>query len=360
MSWVSAAGFARRPLVFVEDQLHHVGELLAAIAESDRPLLAQVTAVCLDRPGPDTSRYVERWLAAYPEVQLAAAVAEPKDRLRPLKAEVFAGSSRYCKEIAALLRPGGLLVQDVQLSTLTFLPEERWWESIFLASTVRGMFAVQPPAARFLSNKRGYEATFGRDLLDAGFDPRDVMDKEELAGTVIPVLRGYLDRSFPWRLQLVRGAAQGGELAMSGGEGDAREVEEGLDLVLWRKGGAVELAGRLVGGAGGAGSPGERRRLSLRPGSHEARTWCDLVEDRLAGGSGIAVVEVGKRVAPVGADRAELTNLAARHVHGLRARLSNPGALLTVDHAYRLDPELGVGRVGVPSSDLLQAPPRPA
>lgn len=334
MSWVSAAGFTRRPLVFVEDQLHHVGELLEAIAESDPPLLAHVTALCLDRPGPDTSTCVERWLADYPEAQVAASAGEGSSpRFRLLEPAVFASSSRYCKEVAALLRPGGLLVQDVQLSTLSFLPEDRWWESIFLASTVRGMFAAQPPAGRFLSNKRGYEATFGRDLLDAGFDPRDVMDKAELAATVIPVVRAYLDRGFPWRLRL----AAPGERAVAGGEGDAREIEDGLDLVLWLKGGAVELSGKIVGG--------ERRRLTLRPGSHEARSWADLVEDRLAGGSGIPVTEVGRRVAPEGADRAELTNLAARHAHGLRSRLSAPGALLTVDHAYRLDPGLEVGLV---------------
>lgn len=343
MSWVSAAGFTRRPLVFVEDQLHHVGELLAVIAEGDRPLLAHVTALCLDRPGPDTARCVERWLNEYPEIQIAASadgVAIP--RLRPLEPAVFASSSRYCKEVAGLLRPGGLLVQDIQLSTLAFLPEDRWWESIFLASTVRGMFATQPPAVRFLSNKRGYEATFGRDLLDAGFDPRDVMDKSELAATVIPVVRAYLDRGFPWRLRFAVPGESGGsplERAVAGGEGNVREIEDGLDLVLWLKGGAVELGGKIVGGEG------ERRRLTLRPGSHEAKSWTDLVEDRLSGGAGIPVTDVGRRVAPEGAGRAELTNLAARHAHGLRSRLSAPGALLTLDHAYRLEAGLAVGVV---------------
>ena len=351
MSIGSSAGFRRRPLVFVEDHLHHVGELLAALADLDPGLLPHVTAVCIDRPGPDTASCVARWLEGYPELQLAAWVEgdAPSDRLRPLPADVCGSSSRFCKEVASLLRPGGLLVQDVQLSTLAFLPKDRWWESIFLASTVRGMFAADPPAVRFLSNKRGYEATFGRDLLDAGFDPRDVMDKAELSGTVIPVVRAFLDRAFPLRLTWVRGAAPSAQRAVSTGEADQREIEEDLDLALWVKGGTIELGGRKVGG------DGEKRRLSLRAGSHEARTWCDLVEDRLGAGRGLPVVEVGERVSPEGAGRAELTNLAARHVHGLRARLTTPGALLTADHAYRLDPSLAVGRIVAATSPNLPA-----
>jgi hypothetical protein len=342
MSWITATGFARRPLVCVEDHLHHVGELLEAIAEHDVSLLEQLTVVCLDRPGPDTALCVERWLAASPGLQLAAAVGPPADpRFRPLQAELFSTAHRYCREVAALLRPAGLLVQDVQLSTLRFLPEERWWESIYLASTVRGMFAELPPACRFLSNKRGYEATFGRDLLDAGFDPRDVMDKTELAGTVVPVLRAHLDSAFPLRLSWVRGEGAPRTLAVSGGEADGREIDERLDLVLWQRGGgAVELGGRLVAGEGG------RRRVACRAGSHEANSWSALFADRLAAGPGLPVVEVGRRIGPEGADRAELTNLAARHVHGLRARLEAGGAVLrTVDHAYRLDASLAVGVV---------------
>ena len=54
-----------------------------------------------------------------------------------------------------MLRPGGLVLQDIQLATLGFIPPDRWWESIYLANTVRGMFAENPPTCRFLSNKSG-------------------------------------------------------------------------------------------------------------------------------------------------------------------------------------------------------------
>src|SRR4030095_10242769 len=102
--------------------------------------------------------------------------------------------------LASLLLPGGLLLQDVHLSTLHFIPADRWWESIYLAATVRGIFPKHQPAVRFISNKRGYTATFGRDLMDAGFDPREVMDKAELDTVVVPSIASDLSVRFPLEL----------------------------------------------------------------------------------------------------------------------------------------------------------------
>src|SRR5580692_9992863 len=227
MTWIAAEGFGRRPLVVVEDHLYHITELLDRLGGSD-PLHGQLTVVCLDRAGPDTSRTVAHWLAACPGLQAMAAVEPPEsvaaaggaggggpaggegggpaggagpegragggglanlpgERFRALPSVVFSSAHRLAQAIAAALRPGGLLLQDIQLETLAFIPADRWWESIYVASTVRGMFAEHPPACRFFSNKRGYEATFGRELLDAGFDPRDVIDKGDLARAVVPI-----------------------------------------------------------------------------------------------------------------------------------------------------------------------------
>ena len=342
MSWVGEAGFARRPVVVVEDHLHHVEEVLAALAAADAGLLGQVTILCLDRPGPDTDREVRRWLAARSGLQVAACWqgGGPPERLAPVAPDLFASANLCARVIAGLLRPGGLLLQDVQLQTLRFVPADRWWESIYLASTVRGMFPESPPTCRFLSNKRGYEATFGRDLLDAGFDPRDVLDKRELAAVVPPVVQGFLALAFPLVLRAARAGARAPDAALSTGDADRREVESGLDLVVWRGEAGIEVGGRLVAGDRLAG-----RRLALKPGSHEAATWLALVADRLAAGPGVPVVEVGRRVAPAGAGRAELTNLAARHLHGLRGRLADGTAIVTEHHAYRLSERLAVGLV---------------
>ena len=339
MSWVGAIGFTRRPLVVAEDHLHHVSELLSALAETDTRLVAQTTVLCLDRPGPDTTRLAAGWLERHPGLQVAARfqgdVPEPlRSRRTVLDSAVFESANRFAKALAGLLRPGGLLLQDIQLSTLAFIPPDRWWESIFLASTVRGMFAENPPTCRFLSNKRGYEATFGRDLLDAGFDPRDVMDKSELREMVVPVVRSYLDRAFP----LVLEVAGVPETLVGKTEEDRREVESELDLMVWC-GPTVEIGGRLLA------SEGDRRRISCKAGSQEAVTWTELVEDRLRGGEGVLVLDVGKRIAPEGAGRAEITNLAARHIHGLRGRLREGGAIVTAHHAYRLAEGIRIGKV---------------
>ncbi len=341
-NWVGATGFVRRPLVIAEDHLHHVSELLAALAEADSAdagLVAQTTVLCLDRPGPDTTRLAAGWLERHPGLQVAARfdgdVPEPlRSRRAVLDAAVFESTNRFAKALAGLLRPGGLLLQDIQLSTLAFIPPDRWWESIFLASTVRGMFADNPPTCRFLSNKRGYEATFGRDLLDAGFDPRDVMDKRELREMVVPVVRSHLDRAFPFALQ-VAGAP---EAWVGMTEEDRREIESELDLVVWC-GPTVEIGGRLLF------VEGDRRRLACKAGSQEAVTWTELVEDRLQDGEGVPVLDVGARIAPEGAGRAEITNLAARHIHGLRGRLREGGAIVTAHHAYRLGEGVRAGLV---------------
>ncbi len=338
MSWLTANAFVRRPLAVAEDHLHHVTELLAAMAEADPALLAMTTVLCLDRAGPDTSRLVAQWLAAYPAVQVAASAAPGDEESREprraiLDSGVFESANHFCKTVAGMMRPGGLLLQDIQLSTLAFIPADHWWESIYLASTVRGMFAENPPTCRFLSNKRGYEATFGRDLIDAGFNPRDVMDKGELRKTVVPVVRDYLERAFPLELRI---AGESFTAAVARTEEDRREVESALDLALWCGGPVIELGGRLLL---------EGRRLSLKPGSQEAVTWSELVEDRFRGGDGIPVLDVGQRIAPQDAGRAEITNLAARHIHGLRSRLQDGAAIVTAQHAYRLAAGLEVGRV---------------
>jgi hypothetical protein len=343
MTWVAAEGFNRRPLVVVEDHLYHMTELLDRLGGQD-PLYHQLTVVCLDRPGPDTSRSAAGWLATCPGLQVIAAQGDPTPpagldpaRFRALPAAAFASAPRLCQTLAAALRPGGLLLQDIQLQTLAFIPADRWWESIYLASTVRGTFADRPPSCRFVSNKRGYEATFGRELLDAGFDPREVIDKGDLGRAVVPTLRNFLDRAFPLCLRLAAPERRPWELRVARAEGEREEVEREVDLLLWSGGdGTLELGGRAL--AGGTA----QRRVAFKPGNQEAATWEALLDDHLGARAGLPVLEVGRRLAPPAAGRAELTNLAARHLHTLRGRLADGAAILTAHHAYRLSERLTV------------------
>ena len=54
MSWIDAPGVERRPLVIVEDHLHHAGELVRAIAAAHPQVVPHLTLCAIDRAGPDT------------------------------------------------------------------------------------------------------------------------------------------------------------------------------------------------------------------------------------------------------------------------------------------------------------------
>jgi hypothetical protein len=288
--------------------------------------------VCaIDRPGPDTDAAVVEWLSRFPDAQLAALTTHTDERLKVLTPADRESLPAFAAVVASLLRPGGLLVQDIQLTTLPFVPADRWWESIFVSATVRGIHADRLPTVRFLSNKRGYTATFGRDLADAGFDPRDVLDKGEVATIGVSAIVALVDRLFP-RACRVR-VADGPARAIRVADADRVDLETALDVVLWPATDGLDLAGKAV------------KPATLRADGHEAATWAALVDDRLADGPGLPVTAVGERVGPPDAERAELTNVAARHIHTLRSRLRDPGDLATVHHAYRLADRVSVGFV---------------
>jgi hypothetical protein len=343
MAWWETAEWERRPLVFVEDQLYHTADLLAALADRSPDLLAHTTVVGLDRAGPDTEATVAQWLQRFPSLQIVAPVRSSAPHLRAIVDADVSDAGAYARLIVSLMRPGGLLVQDVHLNTVTCVPADRWWETIYLAATVRGMFPTQPPTVRFLSNKRGYAATFGRDLAGAGFDPRDVMDKSELRSVVVPSVTTLLARLFPLILEgrSVSGARH--RWLVAEGEDERRTIEDSMDLLLWPSPQGWELCGRQVR-TSAAGEP-VNARVPLKPSSAETQTWLDLIEDHLGVRQGLAVVDVGTRLGGAGVERAEATNLAARHVHTLRSRLRLGTSIATLDHAYRLAEGLTAGVV---------------
>jgi hypothetical protein len=354
MPFRRSAGVERRHVVVVEDQLYHIDEMLEVAARVTPDLLSWSTVCAVEAPGADTSGAVAGWLERYGGLVVAAR-AEPGDvpaaareRLVSIRQRDVEDAPSFARMLAGLILPDGLLVQDIHLSTLRFVPQDRWWETIYAAAMVRGLFANRPPAVRFLSNKRGYTATFGRDLMNAGFDPRDVMDKSELEAAVFPAICREIDDRFPLGLER---AAPGGApvLPVSAHEEDRRQIDQAFDLVQWNVSGRLELGGRILT------SP-----VVFRAGSQEAATWQALVDDRFASGPGIPVIEVGQRIAAMDAERAEASNVAARHIHGLRARLVDSGAIVTVQHAYRLDDRLRVGRVRRrTSADLPRSPSSP-
>jgi hypothetical protein len=339
----------RRHVVSVEDHLYHTAELLETIARACPEILAWTTVCSIDEPGPDSSLAVSTWLTTYGGVQVAARV-DPRDvppehagRLFAIEPGQLESPAAFARMLASFLLPDGVLLQDVHLSTLQFVPADRWWESIYVAATVRGLFARHPPAVRFVSNKRGYAATFGRDLMDAGFDPREVMDKAELEAVIVPSIAADLDARFPLALTTADRTAG---IPIAAHDAARQEIEKTLDLVEWDVASRVELGGRLLSAP-----------VTFRPGSHEGMTWQQLIADRIEGGGGIPIADVGLRLAEAGAERAEISNLAARHIHALRARLSSSAAIVTANRAYALDPVVSAGRVRRRRATDLRPPP---
>jgi hypothetical protein len=330
----------RRPLVVVEDHLYHIDRLLGLLHGHAADLLERLTVVCLDRQGPDTQAAVGEWLTKYPHVQIVADIVpeDPSlqtDRLQSLPAAALRSGPAYARTITELLAPRGLLVQDIQLETLRFVPADQWWESIYLANTIRGMYADRPPQCIFLSNKRGFHATFGKDLLEVGFDPRDVLHKDEVDDGLVPLLRRRLRDAFPLELHCA------GQTSVEWLTADAIEFEQlsqRLDLVVWDDRAAkLGLSGRSV--------QGRQARLDLASDGHEAVTWRELVAARIEGRLGVSTRELGERIAPEFSLPAEHSNAAARHIYALRKRLRSPDVLITADHHYALAEELRVGLV---------------
>ena len=343
MSWIATQSFKKKPIVVIEDHVYHIQEILDSLKAAGGNWLEQLTVVCLDRQGPDTDRAVKSWLDDYPELQVVAQINDvallsppARERFQNLERRAFEDRIAFCKLIAALMRPRGLLLQDIQLDTLSFLSPSRWWESIYLASTVRGMFPLDPPACRFMSNKSSFSISFGKEMVEAGFDPRDVIDKNELAQIVPVVFDAYLNKTFPLVLEIADGEREPRQELIR--QDEAEQIEAELDLVLWLDGDRVVLGGRLIK----ARSSG---RSVLKPKGHEASTWTDLLADGFDLGPGIPVQDVGCRIAPEGSGKAELTNAAARHLHTLRGRLKGDEIIITESHAYHLIRRLRLGRV---------------
>lgn len=325
---------SRRPLVVVEDHLYHIGQILDLLRRRQPDLLSQLTVVCLDRPGPDTREAVAEWTASFPEVLIVANV-EPTDpeRQRALPAAALEHEREYVGMVKDLLAPRGVLVQDIQLETLRFHSADQWWETIYLASSVRGRYAAAAPRCIFMSNKRAFHATFGQDLQDAGFDANDVLNKDELEDTLVPLLFRCLREAFP--LELERSDRDRSQWLSADGE-EAEALDRDLHVVLWEHRPAkIALTGRAVVDG----------RVELPEDGHEAATWRALVEAHLSGDRGIPTQQLGARVAPEHALRAEQINAASRHVYRLRARLRDKDRLLNADHHYRLADDLCVGRV---------------
>src|SRR3954467_2575086 len=118
------AGFERRHVVTVEDHLYHTTEMLETMARTSPALLGWTTVCAIEEPGIDTTSTVEGWLRRFDRIQIAARVdpaqlaKDHAGRLLAISPSHLADVPSFARMVASLLLPGGVLVQDVHLSTL--------------------------------------------------------------------------------------------------------------------------------------------------------------------------------------------------------------------------------------------------
>ena len=320
-------GIERRPLVFVEDHLYHTANC-SPRSPRPGPISSRTPRWCaLDRPGPDTDAAVAEWLRALSGAADRRALRRARDRVLRDRGVDLATPRRRAAH-AGCSAPAASSSRTCSSARCRFFRPIAGGSRSTSRPRCAACSPIAPPAVRFLSNKRGYAATFGRDLLDAGFDPRDVMDKSAIADArSCRRSRRSFDRDVS--------AAQLDARRLSRHRGAGRSADADAERATSsgaRRRAVADGARRARRRAVGAPVPGRRsRRAASRP----KRDVATADRRSAADGDGLAVVDVGARLGPPDAERAELTNLAARHVHTLRGRLDDAGAIVTAHHAYR-------------------------
>lgn len=299
--WIrSELGLQPRPLVFIEDHVNHVFDLCAALASSESvpdEFLGRCTIVLLDTPGPDTEFETLRLLLTYPALQV---VAGPFDaQLRPALRELESAdqplpsrftnadihallashrrlapqalSSRYCdlaerslqdepafaRLLDQLIRPGGLIVCDIELLTLPFAQgaASNLYAGVRAASIAcrcqgEPESSVAQEAARLLivSNRQKFGARIDKAVAECGvYVARDdIFRKSDDLLDVAARIRERLRERFPWHLQL-RHLHDGALITHPVGKQDKALIDSSLDVVLWpAQDGAHQVSGLAV------------------------------------------------------------------------------------------------------------------
>ena len=214
--------------------------MLEAVERVSPDLLPCLTCCAIDQPGSDTTAIVSDWLERYGSLQVAACV-EPSDvsadlgaRLIPIEVRHLSELSSFTRLVASLLQPGGILLQDVHLSTLRFIQPDRRRESIYVAATVRGTFARKPPGSAVSFEQTRLHGDLRTRSDGRRVRPREVMDKAELETVIVPSITRELRARFPYHLR----TPDRDRPTPVGSDADARQdLDSQIDVMLWDIGG---------------------------------------------------------------------------------------------------------------------------
>jgi len=271
-----AAGFARRPVVVVEDELHDCDVLLRNTLQDNPHAARCMTLLCLASADGDTPTWVARWLTAHDELQIAARVgieriaAELRGRYRQVSKQETTDECFYGRLLSSLLQPKGLLLMDLILKTVHFPREReyphdtndndktRFWMDVAITAWKECNASLGGVGLRVMSHGAGRGAVFERPRNYGG----EFYDKDYLADRIPDEIKSHVAK---YRYVLVGQLPRAGiGIAVADAPNDLAGV---LDLLLWPGHG---LLGRAVKGT-----------VSLKAGSQRSRFLNDLVETRL-------------------------------------------------------------------------------
>ncbi|HEY6351071.1 MAG TPA: hypothetical protein VI636_16835 [Candidatus Angelobacter sp.] len=298
MHWISDPAAGQRPVVIVEDKPRHVSTLVTELGNYREELTGLITIVCLAEGHGDTASAVGKWLANDLDLHVRTlpgpATADLKkrfgERCGVLDPQITQDMESYAREFRTLLRPGGLLLQDVVLNPLRFTEQDKW-KSVYAAGQVRSLLMPRGLQLWFMTNKSLRVPHVLRAKEDVKAE--EFFDKEDHLTGIVSSLRRFLKEHFPWRLHLSNGRV----LAI--GMGDDDDVSHNVDIVVW----ATTKMKRTVGGRliqwqihAKSGKPGLRWRPPLSNVDAEAvvPALVSLVRDRVNRGPGLPTTVFGR------------------------------------------------------------------
>eukprot|EP00456_Euglypha_rotunda_P073465 TRINITY_DN6691_c0_g1_i4.p1 TRINITY_DN6691_c0_g1~~TRINITY_DN6691_c0_g1_i4.p1 ORF type:complete len:415 (+),score=99.76 TRINITY_DN6691_c0_g1_i4:192-1436(+) len=320
-------GLTPRPIVFVEDRAHHIIEFCTALSKVEivpGELMKHCTIVFLDSAGSDSEYDIIRLLAWYRDLQIVAIADGLRERLQKLEAatsppkvgdvyrapddadsenvaalwkflddgkarggdaaakryqDIPPGATQskaeYTDLLDQLVRPGGMIVSDVELLTLGFsghLPpdyDQQFQNAAHLGPAYDGVRAAsaavqrqQEPSTKLMivSNRM---IVFVRSILAENgivVDEGDVFLKAAQKSDVALKLKNAMQKRFPWKLRTC--GANLKEFVVGPWQKD--EIDREFDIVFWPvEGGILPISGRAFSSAKPITCTGPRGRVLL-------------------------------------------------------------------------------------------------
>jgi hypothetical protein len=340
-----------RPLLVIEDRARHFDQILEALDDLGRvasahggsryDLTARTALICLDGSGGDTAISVALWLLAHPGLvvwaydkegdvlrlvdevdafaaqigrgERSAVTALPqevgalvrdavdkrhyrllKPRLHFVAEAVLKTNDGFRDYLSRLVRPGAVILSDVELETLEFAQRD----------PLQGVVVASQAASRgrahlwIMSNRNIFPLDFELDT-ERRYSKRNV---DRMAREVAERLR----IRFPWRL---RARASTGALIeihddVFVGPDDLPWLNVEFDVVLAPDGDNLHVSGRAI-------QPDAR--IVLKPGTPTLNAWEELVREQLEDGDGIAATDIDEWI-----QEARGTRTAAQVIAKLR------------------------------------------